>query len=190
MMFANENFHVETEFTRLSEDFDDTTGRRNAGSRESGDLNVYNRAFQLRQAQRPRLGKLLGFVPGTELRRQLLARRNYDFVMKAGFVRSHEVAAVAVMKKTNDGRVGAAQDFHYASFSTRWRAGRAASVAAFDASENAIAVHGVSQLIWGNEEIAIEVGSGRFRDDEAVSIAMCYQPACEQISIALGWLRL
>jgi hypothetical protein len=190
MMFANENFHVEAEFTRLPKDFDDTAGRRNAGSRESGDLNVYNRAFQLRQAQRPRPGKLLGFVFGTELRRHLLARGNCDLVMKAGFVRSHEVTAVAVMKKTNDGRVGAAQDFHYASFSTCWRAGRMASVAAFDASENPIAVHGVSQLVRRNEEIAIEVGSWRFRDYKAVTIAMCYQPACEQIRIAFGWLRL
>src|SRR4029077_9671838 len=119
-----------------------------------------------------------------------LARRNYDFVMKAGFVGSHEVAAVAVMKKTNDGRVGAAQDFHYATFGTCRRAGRMAGVAAFDASENPIPMHGVSQLIRGDEEIAVEIGSGRFRDYEAVAIAMCHQPACELIRIALGWLRL
>jgi hypothetical protein len=144
MMLANENFHVEAEFARLSEDFDDTAGRRNPGSRESGDLNIHDRIFQLRQPQRPRPGKLLGFVPCTELRSQLLARRNYDFVMKAGFVGSYEVTAVTVMKKTNYGRMGAAQDLHYATFGTCRRAGRMAGVAAFDASENPIAVHGVS----------------------------------------------
>jgi hypothetical protein len=94
------------------------------------------------------------------------------------------------MKKTNDGRVGAAQDLHYATFGTRSGAGRMAGVAAFDASENPIAVHGVSQLIRGDEEIAIEVCSWRIGDYEAVAIAMCYQPACELIRIALGWLRL
>jgi hypothetical protein len=159
MMFADQNFHVEAEFTRLSEDFDDTTGRRNAGSRESGDLNIHDRIFQLRQAQRPRLWKLLGPVFGKELRSQLLARRNYDFVMKAGFIRSHGVIAVAVMEDTNDGRMGAAKDIHYASFSPCWRAWRMASVAAFDASDNPITVHGVSRLVRGDEEIAIEVRS-------------------------------
>ncbi len=127
---------------------------------------------------------------GTELRRKLLAQWNYDLVMKTRFVRSHKVTAVAVMKKTNYGRMSAAQDLYDATFSTCRRAGRMASVATFDASENPIAVHGVSQLIRRNEEIAIEVGSGRFRDYEAVSIAMRYQPACEQIRIAFGWLRV
>ena len=190
MMFANENFHVEAEFTRLSEDFDDTTGCRNTGAREARDLNIHDRIFQLRQAQRPRLGKLRSFVLGTKLRSQLLARRNYDFVMKAGFVRSHEVTAVAVMKKTNDGRVGAAQDFHDASLSTCRRAGRVAGVAAFDAGKNPIPVHGVSQLVRRNKEIAVELGSWRLGDYKAVTIAMRHQPACELIRIALGWLRL
>ena len=190
MMFADQNLHVEAEFTGLAQDFDDTANCRNAGLRESSDLNVYDRAFQLRQAQRLRLGKLLGFVLGTELRRQLLARRDYDFVMKAGFVRSYEVTAMAVMKKTNDGRVGAAQDFHYAAFGARRRAGRMAGVAAFDAGKNPIAVHGVSQLVRRNKEIAIELTSWRLGDYKAVTIAMRHQPACELIRIALGWLRL
>jgi hypothetical protein len=94
------------------------------------------------------------------------------------------------MEETNDGRMGAAQNLHDASFSTCWRAWRMASVAAFDASDNPIPVHGVSQLVRGDEEVAIEVASWRIGDYEAVSIAMCYQPACEQIGIAFGWLRL
>jgi hypothetical protein len=189
-MFSNQNFHVEAEFTGLPQDFDDTANCRNAGARESGDLNVYDRAFQLRQAQRPGLGKLLGLVFGKELRSQLFARRNYDFVVKAGFVGSYEVTAVAVMKKTNDGRMSAAQDLHYASFGTCWRAGRMASVTALDASDNPIPVHGVSQLVRRDEEIAIEVASWRIGDYKTVSIAMCHQPTCEQIRIAFGWLRL
>jgi hypothetical protein len=190
MMFADQNFHVETEFTGLPQDFDDTANCRNAGARESGDLNVYNGSIQLRQAQRPRLGKLLGLVFGKELRGQLFARWNYNFVMKAGFVRSHGVTAVAVMEDTNDGRMSAAQDLHYASFGTCRRAGRMASVAALDASDNPISVHGVPQLVRGDEEIAIEVRSWRIGDYEAVSIAMRHQPTCEQIRIAFGWLRL
>jgi hypothetical protein len=190
MMFADQNFHVEAEFTRLPKDFDDTAHCRNAGARESGDLNVYDRAFQLRQPQRPRLGKLLGLVFGKELRGQLLARRNYDFVMKAGFVGSHGVIAVAVMEDTNDGRMSAAQNFHYASFSTCWRAWGMASVTALDASDNPIPVHGVPRLVGRNKEIAVEVASWRIGDYKTVSIAMCYQPTCEQIRIAFGWLRL
>jgi hypothetical protein len=65
-----------------------------------------------------------------------------------------------------------------------------AGVAAFDAGKNPIAVHGVSQLIRGDEEIAIEIGSWRIGDYKSVAIAMCYQPACELIRIAFGWLRL
>jgi hypothetical protein len=159
MMFSNQNFHVEAEFTGLPQDFDDTANCRNAGARESGDLNVHDGSIQFGQAQRPRLWKLLGLVFGKELRSQLLARRNYDFVMKAGFVGSHEVTAVAVMEDTNDGRMSAAENLHDASFGTCWRAGRMASVTALDATDNPIPVHGISQLVRGDEEIAIEVAS-------------------------------
>jgi hypothetical protein len=190
MMFSDQNFYVEAEFTRLPQDFDDTANCRNAGARESGDLDIHDRAFQFRQAQRPRLWKLPGLVFGKELRSQLLARRNYDFVMKAGFIRSHGVIAVAVMEDTNDSRMGAAKDIHYASFGTGRRAGRMASVTALDASDNPIPVHGVPQLVRGDEEVAVEVASRRIGDYKTVSIAMCHQPTCEQIRIAFGWLRL
>jgi hypothetical protein len=85
----------------------------------------------------------------------------------------------------------AAKDPHDAAFGPRRRAGSTAraSVAALDTSDNAISVHRVSQSIWGNEKIAVDVFSRRLGNDKAVAIAMRDQPSSKEIGIARGCLR-
>ena len=73
MMFADQNFDIEAEFPRLSQDFHDAAGGRNAGLRKSDDFNIYDCAFQFGQAHRLSRGIFFDFVLGGELRGQFFA---------------------------------------------------------------------------------------------------------------------
>ena len=127
---------------------------------------------------------------GNKLRRQLFAWRNDDLLVKTGFERSDEVTATAVMKDSDDGGMSAAKNSNHTTFGAGRSAGHVARIAALDASNDVIAVHGVAELIWRDEEIAVEVGARRIRNHEAVTIAMGDQPTSKQIGIALSRLRL
>src|SRR5260370_394882 len=153
MVFADQNLYIEAEFSRLSQNFNNTAGGRNASLRESDDLNVYNRTVQFRQAHRPCRGIPFCFVLGEELRRQLVAGGNDNLVMNARFVWNNEIAPIAVMKDPDDSRVSPADDSHHAAFGANGRAGGLASArtAPLDVSGDTIAVHRASQLIGRNK---------------------------------------
>ena len=104
----------------------------------------------------------------------------------ARFVGNDEIAAVAVMKKSNDCGVSAVEDADHAAFRTYGRAPGLASprVASLDASDDAISMHGVSQLIGRNEKVAVQVSSRRVGNNKAVTIPMCDEAPREQIGIA------
>src|SRR5260370_18792815 len=153
MVFADQNLYIEAEFSRLSQNFNNTAGGRNASLRESDDLNVYNRTVQFRQAHRPCRGIPFCFVLGEELRRQLLAWGNDNPVMNPRFVCNNEIAAIAVMKDPYDGGVSAVEHANHAAFGANRRAGglASASTAPLDVSDDTISVHRASQLIGRNK---------------------------------------
>jgi hypothetical protein len=67
---------------------------------------------------------------------------------------------------------------------SRGRSALASHVAAFDAGDNLVSVHGIAQLVRRNEEVAIEIRPGRLWNHEAVAIAMRDQPTDQQTRIA------
>ena len=61
--------------------------------------------------------------------------------------------------------------------------------APFDACYNAIAVHGVTELVRWDEEVAFEISARLFGNDEAIPVAVRYQLARQQIGILRGSWR-
>ena len=118
-----------------------------------------------------------GLVAGSRLRpsvakffaqcgRELVARRNDDFVLHARVVRQDDIAVRAVAEKADDGGMLALDDLDDAAF------GAAIVAAANNAREDAIAVHGVAHIVAADEEIAVDAGNGLVGHNEAVAIAM------------------
>src|SRR5579864_4515664 len=107
-------------------------------------------------------------------------------MMNARFVRNDEIAAVAVVKNSNDCGMSAVEDADHAAFSANGRAGGLAppGVPPLNACDHAISVHGVSQLIGRNEKIAIQISSRRVGHHKAVTIAMRDEAPGKQIRVA------
>src|ERR1700722_2273058 len=61
--------------------------------------------------------------------------------------------------------------------------GASVSAAAFDAGENAVAVHGVGQVVTSDEEIAFHARDRRIGDKESVSVAMGNNSAGNKIGV-------
>ena len=85
-------------------------------------------------------------MSGDKLRSQFFARGYYDLVVKTGFIRDDKIAATGVMENANNSWMSAAQNPHDATLGTRRNAGPlvSASVAALDARDHLVAVHGVA----------------------------------------------
>ncbi len=145
VMLPDQNFHVDAKLSGPAEQFYNAASRRDASSRESSDLDVYNRAFELRQPCPPR-GKSFRFVLGDKLGGQLFAHRNHNLLMNTRFVGKDEIAALAIAEDTNHRGMSAAHDPHDAAFGARRRRGNLASprITPLDASDHAIAVHRVA----------------------------------------------
>ena len=73
MMFADQNFDIEAEFPRLSQDFHDAAGGRNTGLRKSDHFYIYDCALQFRQPHGFSRGIFFDFVLGGKLRGQFFA---------------------------------------------------------------------------------------------------------------------
>src|SRR5580700_1992411 len=107
-------------------------------------------------------------------------------MMNARFVGNDEIAAIAVMKNSDDSGVSAVEDANHAAFGAGCRTGGLAStgIAPLDAGDNAIAMHGIPQLVGRNEEIAVEIAARRVWNHKAIAIAMRDEPAPEHIGIS------
>jgi hypothetical protein len=79
----------------------------------------------------------------------------------------------AVAKQTDDRRMGAAQDSNDAAFRTLRTANTAQT---YDLGQNVIAVHGVSNSVARDENIAVELRHRRIRHDEPVAVVVLNQP--------------
>ena len=112
-------------------------------------------------------------------------------MVKTGFIRDDKIAAIGVMENTNYSWMSAAQDPHDAALGTRRNAGPlvSASVAALDARDHLVAVHGVAQLVGRDKKIAFKILPGRFRNDKTVTIAMRNEASYKQMGIAHGRFR-
>ncbi len=180
-MFANDDFHVDTDFTGPTENFDHATHRSQAGAGITRDFDVDHGAIELWQPQpalrdRPCFGIGADLLP--QFGRQLVAGRNCDFVLQPRVVRQHHVAVRTVAEKPDDRGVLALDDLDYAPF------GAAVRAAALHARQDVIAVHRIAQPIASDKKIAIHAWDRAIRHQEAVAIAVGDDSAGDQIRIA------
>jgi hypothetical protein len=173
MVLANDNFGVDAEFAGAAENFDDAAngGLSTAGVAE--EFNVDDGAFEfgeLRKAAAARGFFRMGQVESlAKSGSQLIAGRDFDFVMDARVVGQDDVVAAAVAEKADYGRMRAAEDADDAAFGAA-RAGEAAN--SLDFGEDMVAMHGVFDVGTGDEEVAIELRDGRVGNDEAITVMM------------------
>jgi hypothetical protein len=100
---------------------------------------------------------------------ELIAGRDFDFVVDAGVVGKNDVVAAAVTEEADDGGVNTGENAHNAAFSA---AGAGEGANFLDLGEDMVAVHGVFDIGARDEEVAVELGEGSVRDDEAVAVVM------------------
>src|SRR5580700_3094974 len=67
--------------------------------------------------------------------------------------------------------------------------GASVGSAAFDAGENAVAMHGVGQIIASDEQIAFHARDGSIGDEEGVAVAMSNNSAGNKIGIVAAVRR-
>jgi len=95
-------------------------------------------------------------------------------VLDANVVRKDDIPLGAVAKETDDGGVRAVEDSNDATLGAL-RAGDASQ--ALNLCEDVIAVHGVLNGVAGDEDIAVKLGHGGVRHDEAVTVVVKDQAA-------------
>ncbi len=188
MVLADDDLHVHAHFARPAENFDHAAGWRDAALRESSELHIHDGAIQLGQPRALQRGGKFGIAGAeflaklfAELGREFQAGGNDDFVQDASVVGQHDVAIRAIAEQADDGGMLALDDLHDTAFGT------AVSAAAFDAGENFVAVHGVAQAIAPDEEVAFDTWDRRVRNQKTVAVAMCDQPAGNEVGIAAAF---
>src|SRR6267154_2776253 len=115
MMLANDDLGVDAEFARTAENFDDAAGRRSAAVRIAEQLDVDDGAVEFVET-RDAPGSNAGFIRAAETelfpeaRCQLVAARDFNFVLDANVVRKDHICAGAIAKQTDDSRVSTVED--------------------------------------------------------------------------------
>src|SRR5215472_13572200 len=159
MVLADDDFRVDAEISGAAENFDDASRRGRASTRIAQELHVNDSTVELFEA-RDALGPCAffgwGAQPnlGCEAGRQLIARRNFDFMLHASVVWQDNIAARAVSKQAYDGGVCATENADDAALGSL-TAGDAADTR--DLHLHAVAVHGVLGGISRDEHIAREL---------------------------------
>jgi hypothetical protein len=106
-------------------------------------------------------------------------------VLDARVVGQHDVAVRAVAEQADERGMFALDNLHDAAF------GAAVRAAAFDAREDAIAVHGVAHAVAADEEVAFDARNRLVGDEKAVAIAMGDHAAGNEIRWRRGsWLLI
>ncbi|HXN86374.1 MAG TPA: hypothetical protein VN867_09890 [Candidatus Binataceae bacterium] len=180
VMLANDDFDVHADFAWAAENFQDASDRREATFGITPDFDVYDRAVKLGKTQsaiREGLifrGRAQFFA---QSRGQLVAGRNQYLVQDARIVGENDVALRAIAEEADERGVLALDNLYHAAF------GAAVRAAAFDAAQNAVAVHGVAQIVASNEKIAVDSADGRIRDEKGVAFAMGDDSAGDEVRI-------
>ena len=89
----------------------------------------------------------------------------------------------AVPKQADNGGMSARNDFFDAALEA------AAGLAARDAGEDAVAVHGIGHGIGADEQISFHRWDGLVRDDEAVAVTMGDEAPSGQVGIVARGTR-
>jgi hypothetical protein len=171
MVLANDDFGVDAEFAGAAENFDDAADGSLSAASVAEEFDVDDGAFEFRELRKAaatrgffRSGNVEFFA---ERGSQLVAGRDFDFVVDARVVGQNDVVAAAVAEEADDGRMSAAEDADDAAFG----AARSSEAADFlDFGEDVVAVHGVFDVGAGDEEVAVELGDRSVGDDEAVAV--------------------
>src|ERR1700733_8711396 len=187
VMLANDDFDIHADFTRASENFQDASDGRETTFGVALDFHVHDSAIEFRKTQaaareRRALRNRAQFL--AQSRRQLVAGGNQDFVQDARVIRKNHVSLRAVAKEADQRGVLAFDNLHHAAF------GAAVRAAAFDASENAVAIHGVAEIVASDEKIAVDSSDRRIGDEKGVAFAMRNNSAGNKIRIvaAFRWM--
>ncbi len=197
---ADHDFDINAEIVFFAEDFDDAAARILRGAGPIGDFHVHHHAFEILPAgvdcglaaDDAIMGFLL-LLSGWFCRRNLYHRghsglrilhswRDYDFLGHFFVEGLDVVVAMSAVEDADDGRMRAREGADDAAF------GAAIAADGGDFDEDTVAVHGGSDGVRRNEDIAGEVGlkirierSG-FGDDEAEAVAMHGQAADEKVA--------
>src|SRR5208337_5514700 len=183
MMLADDDFGIHTEIAGAAEDFDDAAGGRSAGARIAEEFDIDDGAIELGNVGEALLARGGGFCGRQKLlaerRREFVAGYELDVMLDARVKRHNDTAARRVLELADDGGMRAADDAHNASFGA---AGAGVAAQAIDLGDDVIAVHGVFDGVAWNENIAIHIGKGDIRNDEAVAILMENQAALDFVA--------
>src|SRR5579875_246834 len=179
VMLANDNFDVHPHFAVATENLEDAAYRRSAGARKAGKLDVHDGAIKFRESQAAARAPGISSQPEffAKRRSQFVSRRDDDFVSNARLVRKDDVGLRAIAEKSHDGRIFPSGDFFDAAFEA------AAGIAANNACENAVAMHGIAHGTGGDEEIAVHARDGVVRHHEAIAVAMSDQAAGDDAGV-------
>src|ERR1700730_5149020 len=189
MMLANDDFGVDAEVPWTAENFDDAAGGRGAAAREMQEFDVDDRAVELgdvRKAFAARRGRKCELF--TESGCEFVARREFDFGLHARVVGNHDRTAGDVAKLSDDGGMCAIEDANDAAFGA---ARTALAAEARDPGDDVVTVHGVVDIIAGDEEVAVEIGNRYVGNDEAIAIVVENEAARNFVArrgLMLHWL--
>src|SRR5258708_25628044 len=115
---------------------------------------------------------------------QLFARGNFDFVLDANVVRQDDIPARGITKQAHHRGMRATENSHDAAFGSL-RSGEASHAA--ELHKDLVAVHGVSDGITGNKNVAVQLRHRLFRHDEAIAIMVEDEAALD--FVATGGFR-
>ena len=180
MMFADDDFDVNADVARASENFDHAAGGREPSFRIARDFDVDHPAIELGQPHTARGGRALC------VRAELLAQsgskfftgRDRDLVRNPRVVGQHDVAVRAVAKQAHDGQVLAVDDLHHAAF------GAPVGATAHDTRQDVVAIHRVANTVAADEQVAVDARDRMIGYEEAVAVTVSDDAAGNQVRIA------
>jgi hypothetical protein len=111
--------------------------------------------------------------------REFFSGREFDLVLNTVIVGKYDSAPRGVFKKTDDRRVGTTYD---ANDATLGAASAGNSREAIDSSDDMIAMHGVFNVIAGDEKVSVDIGDGYIGNYKAVAVLMKDQAASNLVS--------
>src|SRR5215472_7550484 len=183
VMLSDDDFGVYTEFAWTTQNLDDATAWCGAPSWIARQLDVHHGAVEFLHARNATSAEAR-FIDAAQTHflresgRQFVPRWNEHFVLDARVVEQNNVSTHAIAKQTDDGRMGAVQAPQDASFGAL----RAWTRAPADRHQNVVSVHGVLDGFPGDVHIAIQLGHGRIRHDEAIPVGVKDQSPLEFVT--------
>jgi len=171
VVLADDDFRVHAEIAGAAKNFDDAADGRGAFAGVADEFGIDDGAVEFRNVREAEAfaGALLftGEQLFAESGREFLTGGKFDFVLDAGIVRDDNAAARSVAEETDDGGMRARDDAEDAAFGAA-SAGCAAE--AGNLGDDVVAVHGVFDIVAGDEEVTVEIRDSDIGNDETVAI--------------------